>query len=379
VGWTGPDKETNRSGSVYQGSVDERFGGRKPPSSAYFSPGPTLYRDPERGFVGGAFWDGRATGFQLDDPAAEQAMGPFLNPVEQGLTDASTVVERVCSASYGSLFRRIWGSNICDDTDRAFTAIARSIAAFERSDRVSPFSSKFDAVIAGRACFSDRERLGRELFEGKAHCTVCHASAGLSGGDVFTDFTYDNLGVPRNPANPFYMMDDVFVNGQPINPEGERWIDPGLGGFLKTLATSNDWRTAPHVSPSIAELDSAQLRALAESNLGKHKVPTLRNVAKRPAPDYPKAYTHNGYFKTLRGLVHFYNTRDVLARCPDQATEAEALEQNCWPAPEVSANLNRNELGDLKLSPDEEDALVAFLETLSDGHTGTARRRRCPP
>ena len=102
--------------------------------------------------------------------------------------------------------------------------------------------------------------------------------------------------------------------------------------------------------------------------MGKHKVPTLRNVGLGPE-GVVKAYGHNGYFKTLEGIVHFYNTRDVKQACPGDYTEAQALAANCWPAPEVAENLNTRELGNLGLSPAEEAAIVAFLKTLSDGYT----------
>ena len=88
--------------------------------------------------------------------------------------------------------------------------------------------------------------------------------------------------------------------------------------------------------------------------MGKHKVPTLRNVDKRPYPEFVKAYGHNGYFKSLKEIVHFYNTRDV--------------EGAAWPPPEVPENVNTTELGNLGLSDAEEDAIVAFLKTLTDGY-----------
>jgi len=91
--------------------------------------------------------------------------------------------------------------------------------------------------------------------------------------------------------------------------------------------------------------------------------------------DFVKAYGHNGYFKSLWGIVHFYNTRDVLPVCAGDYTEAQALAANCWPAPEVPANVNTAELGDLGLTLAEEQALVAFLTTLSDGSTA---QRRAP-
>jgi cytochrome c peroxidase len=125
------------------------------------------------------------------------------------------------------------------------------------------------------------------------------------------------------------------------------FVDLGLGGFLERAGYDEDaW----------------------EQELGKQKVPSLRNVDLRPAPGEVKAYSHNGYFKSLEGIVHFYNTRDVLAVCPGPYTEAEALAADCWPAPEVADNVNRDELGNLGLTPGEEAAIVAFLRTLSDGY-----------
>ena len=161
-------------------------------------------------------------------------------------------------------------------------------------------------------------------------------------------FTYDNLGVPRNPENPFYDMDEEFLDdGSPINPAGRDWIDIGLGAFLKTRSEWDD---------------------MADVNMGKQKVPTLRNVGKRFGNEYPKAFSHNGYFKSLKSIVHFYNTRDVTPLCPNPfTTEKDALKMDCWPAPEVAANINNDELGDLELTDEEEDAVVAFMNTLSDG------------
>ena len=107
----------------------------------------------------------------------------------------------------------------------------------------------------------------------------------------------------------------------------------------------------------------------ASMNEGKQKVPTLRNVDKRPYDAFVKAYAHNGYFKSLKGIVHFYNTRDAKPACANPfTTETAALAQNCWPTPEVPANLNTKELGNLHLTEDQEDAIVTFLETLSDGY-----------
>jgi len=342
VGWTGPLSNINLHGAVYEGSVVGRFGNRKPPSSAYATLSPIFhYWERKRLFVGGNFWDGRATGEKLGNPAADQAQGPFLNPLEQALSTPADVIERICSGSYADLFTELWGDTACDPANvaTAYDYVALSIAAYEDSSEVNAFSSKYDAFLAKKAKLNKEERKGLALFKGKAKCSQCHTISGKA--PLLTDFTYDNLGVPRNPENPFYTQTE-------FNPDGFEWVDIGLGGFLETR-------------PEYAD------KAL--ENYGKQKVPTLRNVDKRPSDNFVKAYAHNGYFKSLKGIVHFYNTRDVKPRCPDIfTTEVDALAQGCWPAPEVEENVNTKELGNLGLTEDEEEALVAFMMTLSDGY-----------
>jgi cytochrome c peroxidase len=337
-----------------------RFGSRKPPSVAYatfapsFTPlsghhggmhhggaamGHAMARRHHNAFLGGNFWDGRATGEKLGSPAADQAMGPFLNPVEQALPDARALVERVCAAEYAPLFKEVWGEGACSDVDRAYGYIALSIASYEGSSEVNQFSSKYDAFLAGRAQLTPEETRGLQLFGGKAGCANCHPHRpSRSVAPLFTDFTFDNLGLPINPANPFY-RDSVS------NPKGPQWRDEGLGGFLKT---------------------SSRYAGQAAAHIGKHRVPTLRNVDLRPSRTFVKAYGHNGYFKTLEAIVHFYNTRDVLPACAGRTDRAGV---DCWPEPEIATNINRVELGALRLSPEEEAAVVAFLRTLSDGYT----------
>ena len=332
AGWTGPTSFINDHGAVYEGSIPGAFGDRKPPSSAYATQSPILHVDKKGVFVGGNFWDGRATGERLGSPAAEQALGPFLNPKEQALETPDDVVTRVCASSYASLFTAVWGADACSDKD-AYDYIGLSIAAYEASPEVNAFTAKYDWSMQGKAKLTQLERRGFALFQGKGKCSKCHVSEGRA--PLFTDYTYDNLGIPKNPENPA-----TIANSS--------WADPGLGGFLKT-------RTDDYA-------------AYADANMGKHKVPTLRNVGLGPE-GVVKAYGHNGYFKTLEGIVHFYNTRDVKQACPGDYTEAQALAANCWPAPEVAENLNTRELGNLGLSADEEAAIVAFLKTLSDGYT----------
>jgi len=320
VGWVGPDPVINAAGAVYEGSIPGAFGDRKPPTAAYGGNSPILYYDAKGGvWVGGMFWDGRATGMMLGDPLAEQALGPFLNPKEQALPDAAAVVSIVQASAYAGLFEQVWGADIWADTTEAYNAVGFSIAAYERSAEVMPYSSKYDAYLARQVKLTKEENKGRTLFFGKAKCGKCH-----NGAD-FTDFTYDNLGVPKNPLNPVYME----------NPE---FIDPGLGGFL---------------------MGAGYDEAVYVAEWGKHKVPTLRNVDLRFAAGDVKAFGHNGYFKSLEEIVHFYNTRDV---------EGAGWMGEPWPEPEYAATVNTAELGDLKLKPDEEAALVAFMRTLSDGY-----------
>jgi len=334
VGFTGPISVINQGGSVYPGAVHTRFGNRKPPASAYAGDSPVLYfndDDPDEVWIGGMFWDGRATGWTLGDPLAEQALGPFLNSLEQNNPAAKLVCLRVSQSVYAVMFEEVWGSGSLDcraNLALTYERIGRSIAAYERSSEVNPFTSKYDFYLAGLTSLSDQEALGLELFNrpDKGNCAACHPSQpGPDGAPPpFTDFTYDNLGGPRNPANPFYAAPPKW------NPEGAAWVDKGLGGFLKNQGYPSD---------------------VYEIELGKQKVPTLRNVDLRPYAGLVKAYTHNGFFKSLEDTVHFYNTRDV----------------EDWPPPEVPMNVNTDELGNLGLSPEEETAIVAFLKTLSDG------------
>jgi cytochrome c peroxidase len=340
VGWTGDVGGNNVTGGIYRGAIPQRFGNRKPPTSAYATQAELFSYEPDEGhFEGGNFWDGRATGHQLGNPAADQALGPFLNPVEQNNPSKRAVLEQIAKSKYANLWTQVWGapvrlgsaSEINEDYDR----VGLSIAAYEASPEVIAFSSKFDCYERGEVDLTPLEEQGKDLFEGKATCAACHPAP------LSTDYTYDNLGAPKDPRNPFYGMDRVFLDdGSPINPQGGAWIDPGLGGSLASLPES--WFT---------ELGLNKADAVAE-NMGKFKVPTLRNVDLRPDPTFPKAYLHNGVFKSLKEVVHFYNTRDV----------------EPWPAPEVAENINVDELGNLGLTDAEEDAIVAFMAALSDGY-----------
>src|SRR5438309_7874549 len=394
TGFTGPVSELNRTTGSYPGSVRTRFSERKPQSHAYAPLAPVLHYNPGQGdLVGGNFWDMRATGRRLGNPAAEQAQGPPTNPVEMGLPDIACAVYRASQRPYRALFESVWGKQafaiewpkdveqVCDqpgppptddpmpvhlselDRGRAaatFDQMAQSIAGYEASAEVTTFTSKFDAVLAGKAQFTPQEQLGYELFRGKAQCNQCHRDGGPGEDPLFTDFTASNIGTPANPGLPYYAEDRPDSLGYIANPAGPSFVDGGVGSFL----------TKGHLlsQPSVA--DSRWVK-FAPDNQARFQVPTLRNVDKRPYPAFVKAYGHNGYFTSLKAIVHFYNTRDVLPRCkPGDTGEGTT----CWPAPESTDNMNTSKVGNLGLSDAEEDALVAFMQTLTDGFMPTNRQ-----
>ncbi len=297
AGFADPD----RALPVSEGVISGKFGTRNSPSAAYAALSPPLYFDEEEGlWIGGQFWDGR-------EPTLEdQAMQPFLNPLEMNNTKEG-VIKAVRKSKYAFLFRQVYGKSSLDNVETAYALVAKAIAAFEKTKLFNSFSSKYDCYLKGGTKLSKKEQRGLALFNdpAKGNCAACHPSVLEDGSpSPFTDFSYDNLGIPKN-----YKIEEL--KGEPVP------IDLGLG---HTIGSSED---------------------------GKFKVMTLRNVGKT-AP-----YGHNGYFKTLKEIVHFYNTRDV----------------EDWPEPEVdNENVNKDELGDLGLTSSEEDDIVAFLLTLTDGY-----------
>ncbi|MBM9530683.1 cytochrome C [Desulfoprunum benzoelyticum] len=404
AGFTGPDPEINTAGAVEPGAIGERFGNRKPPSVTYTGESPNLsndYYNEALGietWAGGMFWDGRATGETLGDPLAEQAMGPFLNPLEMAMPDAQLVVQRVAKSEYAEEFEAVWGPRSLDwkkDPEGSYERIVRTIAAYERSPEVNPYTSKFDLFydnardakkdiklittkgfgnsnrpkgvplgqhwtdyrglglsdneLKGLAVFNDSQRMG-------ADCASCHTfTEGSAGYPLFTDFGFYNLGIPKNPDNPFYDMPEKW------NPDGEDWIDYGLGGYLK----SSGWDAAVY-----------------EPEMGKHKTPSLRNIDQRPSPDFVKAFGHNGFFKSLdgmEGIVHFYAWRATMddggmgdggmggGMGPGGGMGDGGMTPNLslFPPPEVDENRIAMKPFNFMMVG---DYLVAFLQTLTDGY-----------
>ncbi len=312
---------------VAVGADGHSLGLRNTPTAMYARFAPTFgMQEGDEGPipVGGQFLDGRAATLEA------QAAQPFFAADEMNNPSVAALTAKVAAASYAGLFRDEWGARVFDDPATALQAIAASIAAFERTERFAPFSSKYDHVVAGRAQFTAQERRGLDLFldPEKGNCAACHVADPTSrnpADSLFTDFTYDNLGVPRNARIP--------ANADPA------FFDLGLCG-PKRAAPGGD-----------------------EALCGAFKVPTLRNVGKRVA------LMHNGHFTQLRDAVAFYATRDT---DPGRWYPGGVPFDDLPPA--YRANVNRTEApydrnpGEApRLDDAEIDAIVAFLGTLSDG------------
>mgnify|MGYP000016102129 CR=1 FL=1 len=264
------------------------------------------------------------TPYVADPSYYEKSFGPFLNWYRKpgdttsihGFHSTMTVTGPYVNKT---LFEQVYGQDIWNDKQQAFNAITDAIVAYENGPEFALFNSKYDFYLKGLVKLSAQEKRGLELFEAedKGNCAACHPSQMTEDGQppLFTDYSYDNLGQPANQNLDFYQLPKVF------NPQGKNYIDYGLA-------------ENPHINNGPHEK-------------GKFKVSTLRNIA-GTAP-----YLHNGVFSDLKEVVEFYNKRDVTDK---------------WDAPEVSDNVNQDELGDLKLNDSEVSAIVAFLKTLTDGY-----------
>ncbi|NQZ21154.1 MAG: cadherin-like domain-containing protein [Colwellia sp.] len=291
--------DPNSANPTSVGADGVSFGTRNSPTASYAAhiPAPTIVQGGGgRGdLIGGLFLDGRAASLE------EQAKGPFLNVIEMGNASEESVIEKVANSTYALEFEGLFGEDIFTDSERTYNYVADAIAAFERTRLFSPFSSKFDRVQAGTETFTAAETRGQNIFNNKGDCQRCHHSN--EGAEIFSDFTYKNIGVPSNPILPAFIADPTFV-------------DLGLGG-----ENGN------------------------ERNNGEFRTSTLRNIT-NTAP-----YMHNGVFTTLREVIDFYNTRDTTFN--DE--------------PEVIENMDQGgRLGELGLNNNEIEDLLAFLATLTD-------------
>lgn len=288
--------------SLSPGANPHMVGNRNAAAITYAAYTPALTYDPvEEAYSGGLFWDGRA------NTLAEQALGPLLNPLEMNTTKEQ-LYQKIQEAPYQELFLEVYGQQALNNPELASAKIAKALAAFERTTEVNPFTSKFDYYRQGKAKFTQEELFGLKLFEDpkKGNCAACHPTQkdAKTGVILFTDFTYDNIGLPASKVAKARLKDKY----QP---------DLGLGAIVKNRKQN-----------------------------GKFRVPSLRNVA------ITSPYFHNGSFKTLEETVQFYNQRD----------------SGKFGTPEVAENINQDELGNLKLTETEVKAIVAFMETLTDGY-----------
>ena len=207
-------------------------------------------------------------------------------------------------------------------------------------DSFHPFASRFDLYLQGKEKLNKQELHGFALFKDpkKGNCLACHVGKEGSKNPkdwLFTDFSYDNLGLPRNKLIP-------------ANAKAEEF-DLGLCKQAGLAA----------LAPKDVKIDNY---------CGAFKVPTLRNVA------ITGPYMHNGVFTSLRDAVKFYATRDTNPEnWYGKGADGKVQKYDDLPA-QYHDNVNVKEAPyDRKpgqkprLNDRDIDALVAFLGTLTDG------------
>lgn len=292
------------------------IGTRNAPTASYAALSPRFHKNAEGKYVGGQFLDGRAATLE------EQAGGPPLNPVEMGMPDKASVAGRLQeNPDYQTRFAALFGADIFGDDARAYDAMTRAIAAFERTPDFQPFDSRYDRALRGEIKLTDQEELGRVLFFSNqfTNCNLCHQlkSNGGQEGETFSNYQYHNIGVPAN-----LVLGAVHGAGKP---------DLGLAE-----------------NPNVTDKDA---------QAGKFKVPPLRNVG------VTGPYMHNGVFKDLRTVILFYNKYNSIAK--RRQINPETSKE--WDPPEVAENISLTELETGPALDDKRiDALVAFLKTLTD-------------
>ncbi len=422
VAFSGPIPSVNLTMVAYPGTVHFRAGKRTAQRYTYAPFFPVLqYNQVDGAFFGGNFWDSRATGYLLRNADAEQAQHPPVDTQEMGNPDTACIAFKLSQAVYRPLFEEVWGKGslnirfpgdteeICETpggaavfggnttpvrlspeerirANEVYNHWGQSLDAYEQSVQVSAFSSKFDAFLKSKYTLTADEKAGYDLFRGKANCNSCHldgrstaptppppegiapnsqdTGAAAATAPLFTCFGSANLGLPLNPRDAIYYQDKPDSFGFTANPAGFGFRDLGLGSFLRSVAAPNpnsSWTQFAPASDGLMQTSTARNVAMTPS-----QCPTTE----APGPYFQKEFFHNGYIKSLKQLVHFYNTRDTYkfnvtsGHCPAGKTE----KVDCWPMPEVPNNLDMT-IGSLGLSDHEEDQIVVFLRTLTDGFT----------
>lgn len=313
-------RTTGVGGAVSLGDDGKTLGSRNSPTILYSLYSPPFHAVAPGVYRGGQFHDGRARSLPNQ---VNLNGGPFLNPDEMMMPSRSAVIQRVReNPEYVAAMQRFFGPQVFSREQQAFSRLGHAIAAFERREIFHPFSAHYDAVMAGEATFSALEQEGYELFHSsEAGCLRCHDSTALTGPDrqTFSNDEYYNLGVPIHT--------EVRAARDDMAP------DPGLAG-------------------------NPFLRSPAEAQLGRFKVPTLRNVAVT-AP-----YFHNGVAQDLFTAVQLHHHRGTLdaASHPINPETGQA-----WGKTDYPQNIDYAALALPRALDDAEvTALVAFLHTLTD-------------
>lgn len=251
--------------------------------------------------VGGFFWDGKAEFLN------QQALFPLITAHEMNNISFTNVSSKIKRAPYYPKLEKLFGKQALADSQTIVFYATMCLEAFQRSHQVNQFTSKFDSYLEGKVSLSEQEKRGMELFNDtlKAKCSLCHLSTPTEYAStnkiLFTDYSYDNLGLPKNPLQKNLPIDSGLAKFEMNNP----------------------------------------------LEVGRFKTPTLRNIEKT-AP-----YMHSGIFETLEEVMEFYNERDVNPK---------------FAHPEVLSTMNTEDLGDLKLSKQEINDIIAFMKTLTDGY-----------
>jgi len=308
------NRDNGVASMVSMGDDLKSRGSRNAPTAAYAMVSPHFYFDSKKQqYKGGQFLDGR------EKTLAGQAGGPPLNPVEMGMPDKKIVVDRLKeNKKYVTLFQENFGDKIFEDIDQAYKAMGLAIEVFEKTKTFAPFDSKYDRYLKDEYDLTVLEDLGRTLFfsNNNLSCAKCHLlKTEDEEGETFSNYEYHNIGVPSNP---------VLIKKGIVAAD---FIDHGLLD-----------------NPAITD----------PQHDGKFRVPTLRNVAVT-AP-----YMHNGVFKTLRGVMEFYDKYNNKKRVNNPETGKP------WAKPEVNATVNLDLLKAKKLTDRKVDALIAFMKLLTD-------------
>jgi cytochrome c peroxidase len=398
TGFTGPNSEINAFSGPQPGVVPGRFSNRKPQSYLYaaFSPVGPYYDPGLKTWLGGGFWNGRVADL------TEQALQPPINPNEMANTPegpyppakggySPLLVQKLADRPYTALFKQVYGEDVFQlySQKQIYELFGEAIAAYESSAEVCAFSSKYDASKYGTPpkdlyTLSPSEERGRQLFFGQGQCSACHSSASVpaiqattQGKETFTMYCYANIGVPKNIDNPYYQQTDKDSDPHGCNLLGTKYIDYGLG------ANSNPAPDGTRFYEKVPG-DIPQFRGL-------FKTPSMRSADKRPSPDFVKAYMHNGVFKSLKDVVHFYNKRNIAVDSNSKEIAFDLRKDppsgytRLFPPPEVldnvqnvtglppsqatSATESNGQVGNLQLSELQEDDLVNFIKILTDGYT----------